>query len=104
MGDDAAIELILLGTGSPLPDADRAGPSAPVLAGPHRCLVDAGRGVLMRPSAAGVGATQLPATLPTHLHSDHLPDLTDLITTRCVTTLLPHPLPLIRPPRTAQGA
>src|SRR3546814_12853001 len=43
MGDDAAIELILLGTGSPLPDANRAGPSALVLAGPHRLLVDAGR-------------------------------------------------------------
>src|SRR3546814_5883475 len=100
MGDDAAIELILLGTGSPLPDANRAGPSALVLAGPHRFLVDAGRGVLMRTSAAGVGANQLTATLLTHLHSDPVTDLNDVITTRWVTTLVPTPLPLLVPPGT----
>src|SRR3546814_8335829 len=58
--------------------------------------------LLMRTSAAGVGANQLTATLLTHLHSDHVTDLNDVITTRWVTTLVPTPLPLIGPPGTAE--
>ena len=42
------VTVTTLGTGSPLPDANRAGPSTLVQAGPTRLLVDAGRGVLMR--------------------------------------------------------
>src|SRR3546814_5361089 len=57
--------------------------------------------LLMRTSAAGVGANQLTATLLTHLHSDHVTDLNDVITTRWVTTLVPTPLPLLGPPGTA---
>src|SRR3546814_1844199 len=57
----------------------------------------------MRTSAAGVGANQLTATLLTHLHSDHVTDLNDVITTRWVTTLVPTPLPLIGPPGTAEA-
>src|SRR3546814_11762048 len=92
MGDDAAIELILLGTGSPLPDANRAGPSALVLAGPHRFLVDAGRGVLLRTSAAGAGANQLTATPLTHPPSDHATDLNAVIHTSWVATLVTTPI------------
>lgn len=73
-----AIEVVLLGTGSPIPDAHRAGPSTLVRAGPCTFLVDAGRGVLLRTAAAGSGAGQLTATLLTHLHSDHLTDLNDV--------------------------
>jgi ribonuclease Z len=65
-------------------------------------LVDAGRGVLMRLAAVGVGADQLTATLLTHLHSDHLTDLNDVITTRWVTTFVPSPLVVVGPPRTRQ--
>ncbi len=42
------IEVTLLGTGSPIPDADRAGPSTLVRAGAQTFLVDCGRGVLQR--------------------------------------------------------
>lgn len=98
----AALELVLLGTGSPIPDPNRAGPSTLVLAGAHRFLIDAGRGVLLRMAAAGVGANQLTATLLTHLHSDHLTDLNDVITTRWITTFEPLPLRIFGPPRTGE--
>jgi len=94
------IDVILTGTGSPMIDQNRAGPSTLVIAGDSRFLVDCGRGVLMRAAAAGVGAASLSALLLTHLHSDHITDLGDVITTRWVTTFTPTPLPIIGPPGT----
>ena len=94
------IEITLLGTGSPLPDPHRAGPATLVRAGGATLLVDCGRGVLMRAAAAGVGASGLSALLLTHLHSDHLTDLGDVITTRWVTGFGAPPLPIAGPPGT----
>ena len=88
------IEVTLLGTGSPIPDARRAGPSTLVRAGGQTFLIDCGRGVQQRITAAGVGANALSALLLTHLHSDHIADLGDLLITRWVTTFDPNPLPL----------
>jgi ribonuclease Z len=95
------IEVTLLGTGSPMVDANRAGPSTLVRAGEQIFLVDCGRGVLQRAAAIGVGAAGLSALLLTHLHSDHITDLGDVITTRWVTTFVRTPLPIIGPPGTA---
>jgi ribonuclease Z len=94
------IDLTLLGTGSPLPDPHRAGPATLVQAGAANLLVDCGRGVLMRAAAAGIGANALTALLLTHLHSDHITDLGDVLTTRWVTSFGPSPLPVIGPPGT----
>ncbi|MCX2931016.1 ribonuclease Z [Mycobacterium sp. CVI_P3] len=94
------IDITLLGTGSPMIDPNRAGPSTLVKAGDAVFLVDCGRGVLMRAAAAGVGAANITALLLTHLHSDHITDLSDVITTRWVTTFVPTPLPIIGPPGT----
>lgn len=98
------IDITLLGTGSPIPDANRAGPSTLIQAGGQNFLVDCGRGVLMRLAAAGVAATSLTALLLTHLHSDHIADLGDLIITRWVSTFTPDPtpLPIIGPPGTIE--
>jgi ribonuclease Z len=98
-----SIEIILLGTGSPIPDANRAGPATLVRAAGQTFLVDCGRGVLQRATAVGVGANGLTALLLTHLHSDHIADLGDLIITRWVSTFVPDPPPLqiIGPPGTA---
>ena len=97
------IEVTLLGTGSPIPDPRRAGPSTLVRAGGQVFLVDCGRGVLQRAAAVGVGASGLSALLLTHLHSDHIADLGDVIITRWVTTFAPDPIPLliIGPPGSA---
>jgi ribonuclease Z len=72
-----------------------------VRAGGQTFLVDCGRGVLQRAAAVGVGAAGLSALLLTHLHSDHITDLNDVITTRWVTTFERTPLPIIGPPGTA---
>jgi ribonuclease Z len=98
------IEITLLGTGSPIPDPNRAGPSTLVRAGDQVFLVDCGRGVLQRAAAVGVGAGALSAVLLTHLHSDHIGDLGDLLITRWISTFAPDPLPLpiIGPPGTAE--
>ncbi len=95
------LTVTLLGTGSPLPSADRAGPATLISTGPaptdQHVLVDAGRGVLMRLAAVGLGAAHLSAVLLTHLHSDHITDLNDVITTRWVMTFTPTPLTIVGP-------
>lgn len=98
------IEITLLGTGSPIPDPNRAGPATLVRAGGQVFLVDCGRGVLQRAAAVGVGAAGLSALLLTHLHSDHIGDLGDLLITRWITTFTPDPapFPIIGPPGTAE--
>jgi ribonuclease Z len=96
------MDVILLGTGSPLPDPRRAGPATLVRAGGANLLFDCGRGVLMRLAAAGVLPPMLSAVVITHLHSDHITDLNDVITTRWVMSQQPAPLQVIGPPGTAQ--
>ena len=85
------IAITLLGTGGPIPSPDRAGPATLISTGDEHHLVDAGRGVLMRLAALGLGAPDLSAVLLTHLHSDHITDLNDVITSRWVMTLPPTP-------------
>jgi ribonuclease Z len=91
------LAVTLLGTGSPIPAPDRAGPATLVTAGGDHYLVDTGRAVLMRLAACGLGAAQLTAVLVTHLHSDHLTDLADVITTRWITTFESTPLTIVGP-------
>jgi ribonuclease Z len=92
-----SLSITLLGTGSPMPSPDRAGPATLVSADDEHYLVDAGRGVLMRLAAAGLGAGQLAAVLITHLHSDHITDLNDVITTRWIMTFERTPLKIVGP-------
>lgn len=89
------IDVTLLGTGSPIPDANRAGPSTLVRTAGSNFLVDCGRGVLMRLAATGLGPADLTALLLTHLHSDHIADLGDVIISRWVSTFTPEPPPLV---------
>jgi ribonuclease Z len=69
-----------------------------VSAGGANFLIDAGRGVLMRLAGAGSNINQITAVLVTHLHSDHITDLNDLITTRWIATFEPTPLRVFGPP------
>ncbi len=80
------MDIILTGTGSPIPDPNRAGPSTLVKAGDTHILVDAGRGVVMRMAGAGSMPMFLSGVLITHLHSDHVCALNDVITTHWVLT------------------
>jgi ribonuclease Z len=51
----------------------------------------------MRLAAAGSSAGALRAVCLTHLHSDHLTDLNDVVTTRWITSFQPSPLVLFGP-------
>ncbi|MXW61261.1 MAG: ribonuclease Z [Acidimicrobiaceae bacterium] len=89
------MEIVLLGTGSPIPDPNRAGPATLIKAGEgglEQVLIDAGRGCVMRMAAAGSLPVLLSGVLITHLHSDHLCALNDVITTQWVMTNEPRPL------------
>ncbi|CAM8658759.1 PhnP Metal-dependent hydrolases of the beta-lactamase superfamily I [Acidimicrobiia bacterium] len=91
------MEITLLGTGSPIPDPNRAGAATLVRSGDTLLLVDAGRGVIQRLVAAGAFPGMLGAVLITHLHSDHITDLNDVITTRWIMSPQPNPLTIYGP-------
>ena len=91
------MQTIILGSGSPLPDPDRAGPATLVRTEIGDLLFDCGRGVLMRAAAAASAAGALRGLFLTHLHSDHTTDLNDVITSRWVTSFQPHPLLVFGP-------
>ena len=97
-----SVTVTLLGTGSPLPDPNRAGPATLVRAGDANLLVDAGRGVVMRLAAAGLFPSMVTGVLLTHLHSDHICALNDVITSHWVTSPGPVSLPVHGPVGTAE--
>jgi ribonuclease BN (tRNA processing enzyme) len=81
-------KVVLLGTGTPVPDPDRSGPATAIVVDGSAYLVDFGPGVVRRAEAAvlGRGITALePGNLKvafvTHLHSDHTAGYSDLILT-----------------------
>lgn len=81
-------QVVLLGTGTPVPDPDRSGPATAIVVDGSAYLVDFGPGVVRRAKAAvldrGIVAVE-PANLKvafvTHLHSDHTAGYSDLILT-----------------------
>lgn len=91
------MKITLLGTGSPLPSATCAGPATLVQAAGQSILVDAGRAVIMRLVGAGCPPAFVSAVLLTHLHSDHICDLNDVITTRWISSPAATPLPIYGP-------
>src|SRR3546814_9918456 len=73
------MEIVFLGTGCPVVSTERYGPAQLILADGAKILVDCGSGVTQRLLAAGTPGRDLDALLLTHLHSDHLVDLYQLI-------------------------
>jgi ribonuclease BN (tRNA processing enzyme) len=76
-------QVVLLGTGTPLPDPDRSGPSTAIVVNGNAYVIDFGTGVVRQAAAArkrGVEALE-PVNLKigflTHLHSDTIgfPDI-----------------------------
>ncbi len=74
------MKLTILGSGCPSVDIDRYGPSALIDCGEgSRILIDCGSGVTQRLQEHGIQGSQVDALLLTHLHSDHIVDLFQLI-------------------------
>ena len=74
------MKLTILGSGCPSVDLERHGPSALIDSGEGaRILIDCGSGVTQRLLEHGVSGHEIDALLLTHLHSDHIVDLFQLI-------------------------
>jgi ribonuclease BN (tRNA processing enzyme) len=80
----ASTRLIVLGSGTPVPDPERAGPAYAITYGTRVFLFDAGAGVMRRVAAAGLPIDGMTAVFLTHLHSDHTLGLPDVIHTTWV--------------------
>jgi len=85
------MQVVMLGTGTPVIDPARSGPSLAVVVNGTAYLVDAGPGVVRRAKEASEKG-KIPALEParlhylflTHLHSDHTTGLPDLMLTPAV--------------------
>ncbi|WP_138473326.1 MBL fold metallo-hydrolase [Poseidonocella sp. HB161398] len=84
----AQTRVIVLGTGTPVPDAERSGPGLAVIADGEAYLFDAGGGMVQRMIEAWqtMGAEELYPTkvkhlFLSHLHSDHTLDYPELAAT-----------------------
>jgi ribonuclease Z len=73
------MKVTLLGTGCPQCDPDRMGPASLVQHGDRQLLIDVGSGATQRLVSAGSSGASLDALLLTHLHSDHIVDLFQLV-------------------------
>lgn len=76
--------IVMLGTGTPRPLPDVSGPATAIVLGTRVFLVDAGPGVERRLAAAGLPINGVTAAFITHLHSDHVLGLPDLMFTSWV--------------------
>lgn len=80
-------KLVLLGTGTPIPEIASSGPATAVVTGGRAYLVDAGVGIVRQAQAAFEKGTKelqpdlLSIVFFTHLHSDHTLGYPDLIFT-----------------------
>jgi ribonuclease Z len=73
------MEVILLGTGGPRPDPRRMATTTLIRLGEENILFDAGRGVMVQLSKAGVPLGAINTVFLTHHHFDHIGDLYDVM-------------------------
>jgi ribonuclease Z len=110
---ESRTRIVMLGTGTPIPDPDRAGPAVAIVVDSVAYLFDAGAGVGRRAAAAAhkgikAFAPRTPNGQPsprferlflTHLHSDHTLGLADAIFTPWIQGRA-RPLDIYGPPGT----
>src|SRR5690606_25325955 len=85
----ADTQVIVLGTGTPVPDAARAGAGVAVVVDGTPYLFDAGSGVhhrtieaMERHQIPGLNPQEMQYVFLTHLHSDHIHDLDNFAMSR----------------------
>ena len=93
--------LVLLGTGMPFPDPRRRGPAQVVDAGGALMLVDCGASALHRLVEAGLDGRRIRQIAITHLHSDHVTGIADLLWAGAIYRWWESPPPVVGPPGTS---
>ena len=91
------LHAYVCGSGSPMPDADRAGPCIAVLAGKRAFVFDAGSGSIRKLGRMGFPMDKLDAAFLTHLHSDHFDGLGELMLQAWMAGGRDTPLPIYGP-------
>lgn len=91
------LHLVLCGTGSPLPNPDRAGPCNLIVAGKQAFVVDIGEGGARNLNLVGFDIASLDGVLLTHFHSDHIDGMGPLALFHWTQGSATAPLPLYGP-------
>lgn len=73
------LHVALCGSGSPMPDPGRAGPCTAVIAGTRLFVFDAGSGSVRNLTLMGLPPARVERVFLTHLHSDHIDGLGELL-------------------------
>lgn len=96
------LHVYLCGTGSPMPDATRAGPCMGVLAGQRAYVFDVGSGGTRNLGAMGFPFDRLESIYLTHLHSDHIDGMGELLMLSWIAGNRSEPTPVRGPVGTAE--
>jgi len=91
------LHVALCGTGSPLPNADRAGACTVIIAGKRIFVVDAGEGGARNISMMGIPNGKIEGIFLTHFHSDHMDGLGPMMLLRWTGNAATAPLPIHGP-------
>ncbi len=92
------LTVVLIGTGSPMPDRWRASACIAVVAGPHTLVVDAGEGAARNLGLARMAPGKPDAIFLTHFHSDHIASLGDIMLVRWSSNASAQPVEVVGPP------
>lgn len=91
------LHVYLCGTGAPMPDATRAGPCIGVIAGERVFVVDVGSGGVRTLGSMGFPIDRLDSVYLTHLHSDHIDGLGELMVLSWIAGNRSEPTPIRGP-------
>jgi ribonuclease Z len=91
------LHIGLCGTGSPLPNAERAGACNVVIAGTRVFVVDAGEGGARNIQLMGIAPGRIERLFLTHFHSDHIDGLGPMMLLRWTGASATTPLPVHGP-------
>ncbi|MBX9745565.1 MAG: MBL fold metallo-hydrolase [Hyphomonadaceae bacterium] len=98
------LHAVFCGTGSPLPDRQRAGPCFAVIAGGDVYVFDAGEGAAETLALMGVPLSDVRAVYLTHLHSDHFDGLAAMALQHWAMASATEPLTVVGPTGVARVA
>ena len=91
------IHVYVCGAGTPLPDPRRNGPCLAIIAGDQHIVIDAGSGGVRTLTRMGYPVGEIDAVFLTHLHSDHMDGLGELLMQAWVNGGRDVPMPVYGP-------